>query len=110
MNWKVIIGAIVALGFASVADAYGSLRCKGRLIDIGDTMEEVATLCGAPLGRTVVEIPTRTRIGSGYSRLVGITTYERWTYDRGWGRFPVVLTFDQGRVRHIDYLPVRSGD
>ncbi len=110
MNWKIVIGAIVALGFAGVADAYGSLRCKGRLIDVGDTMEEVASLCGEPAGRSIEEIPTRTRVGAGYSRLTGITTNERWVYDRGWGRFPVVLTFDQGRVRHIDYLPVRSGD
>ncbi len=110
MNWKTIIGAIVALGLAGVADAYGSLRCKGRLIDVGDTMEEVASLCGEPAGRSIDEIPTRTRVGAGYSRLTGITTNERWVYDRGWGRFPVVLTFDQGRVRHIDYLPVRSGD
>ena len=110
MNWKVIIGAIVALGFASVADAYGSLRCKGRLIDVGDTMEEVASLCGDPAGRSIEEIPTRTRVGAGYSRLTGITTNERWIYDRGWGRFPAVLTFDQGRVIRIEYLPVRSGD
>ncbi len=110
MNWKLVIVAIAALGYASVVDAYGSLRCKGRLIDIGDTMEEVASLCGAPGGRAVDEIPTRTRAGSGYSRLTGITTMERWVYDRGWGRFPVVLTFDRGRVQRIDYLPVRSGD
>lgn len=110
MNWKLVIVAILALGFSSVADAYGSLRCKGRLIGIGDTMEQVATLCGAPLGRRIDEIPVRSRVGSGFTRPAGTTTTERWVYDRGWGRFPAVLTFDRGRVQRVDYLPVRSGD
>jgi len=33
---RMIVLAIL-LVYAGVADAYGSLRCKGRLIDVGDT-------------------------------------------------------------------------
>ena len=98
----------VLLLYAGAADAYGSLRCKGRLIDVGDSAAEVTELCGKPSKRIVTEIPVRAGILTGFTRFAGFTTSEQWIYDRGWGKFPAVLHFDDGRVQRIDYLPHRS--
>ena len=102
--------ALVALllGSASTADAYGSLRCKGKLIRPGIPQEKVMHLCGEPMSRVVEQIPVRSRTLTG-TRLSGVTVSERWEYHRGWGRFPVVLTFREGVLRRVDYLDYRAG-
>lgn len=100
----------VLLLLTSAADAFGSLRCKGRLIDVGDTASAVLSLCGEPAQRIVNEVPVRAGINSGFTRVLGMTAIERWVYDRGWGKFPAVLHVDEGVIRRIDHLPRRSGD
>ncbi len=106
------VGRLIALAtlFAvcGTADAYGSLRCKGKIVRVGDTKAEVVARCGAPAGRTVEEIPVRTRTINGFSRLTGVATDERLVYNRGWGRFPAVLTFQNGVLLRIDYLNTRA--
>lgn len=97
------------LVYAGSADAYGSLRCKGRIIDVGDRAAEVMALCGEPARRITNKAPVRSATRSGFTRFVGYTTAEQWIYDRGWGKFPAVLYFDSGELRRIEYLPKRSG-
>ena len=97
------------LGYCGAADAYGSLRCQGKIIDPGVTMAQVLEMCGSPKTRIIEEVPVRTRVASVFSRFVGITTTEQWVYDRGWGRFPAVLWFQDGNLKRIEYLPYRSG-
>ena len=109
MNLKVLL-VILLLGVPIAADAYGSLRCEGRLIRIGDSQARVTSLCGAPADRSTETVPARARTAAGYSRFIGVTTTERWVFDRGWGKFPAVLIFNEGRVQSIEYLPHRSGD
>ena len=94
--------------FAETADAYGSLRCKGRLIDVGADAAEIIALCGEPSRRIVTRVPVRTAVWTGYTRIAGYATTEQWVYDRGWGKFPAVLHLDAGKVRRIDYLSRRS--
>lgn len=94
--------------FAGVADAYGSLRCKGRFISVGDSAAKVLELCGEPGNRVVTQVPVRQGTLSGFTRFGGIATSEQWVYDRGWGKFPVVLFIDDGRIQRIDHLPRRS--
>ncbi len=106
--YKTIAIAMLIL-YAGTADAYGSLRCKGRLIDVGATVAEVVSLCGEPAGRTISAVPVRAGGLSGFSRLTGITSTEQWVYDRGWGKFPIVLFFDEGKIIRIEHLPHRSG-
>ncbi len=72
-------------------------------------MAQVLTMCGSPKTRTIEEVPVRTRVASGFSRFSGITLDERWEYDRGWGKFPAVLWFQDGKLQRIEYLPYRSG-
>jgi hypothetical protein len=100
----------ILLVYAGTADAFGSLRCKGRLVDVGDSAAEVLKLCGEPTRRVVTQVPVRAGTMTGFARFAGFATSEEWIYDRGWGKFPAVLHFDEGRIRHIDHLPHRSGD
>ncbi len=72
-------------------------------------MAQVLAICGSPKSRIVEEVPVRARLASGFSRFIGITTTEQWVYDRGWGKFPAVLKFDDGKLRRIEYLRYRSG-
>jgi hypothetical protein len=97
------------LCYCGAADAYGSLRCQGKIIDPGATMAQVLMMCGSPKIRIIEEVPVRTRVASGFSRFIGITLTEQWVYDRGWGKFPAVLWFQDGKLQRIEYLPYRSG-
>ena len=71
-------------------------------------MAQVLEMCGSPKARIVEQVPVRTGTSSGFSRLTGIIIAEQWIYDRGWGRFPALLWFQDGRLKRIDYLPDRS--
>ncbi len=108
MIYRLAILALM-LCYCGAADAYGSLRCQGKIIDPGVTMAQVLAMCGSPKTRIIEEVPVRARVASGFSRFIGFTTTEQWVYDRGWGRFPAVLKFHDGKLRRIDYLPYRSG-
>ncbi len=72
-------------------------------------MAQVLAMCGPPKTLIIEEVPVRARVASGFSRFIGITLTEQWVYDRGWGRFPAVLKFQDGKLRRIEYLPYRSG-
>ncbi len=97
------------VGYCGTADAYGSQRCKGKLIRPGDAMAQVLALCGEPRSRIVERVPVRSGTVTGLSRLTGVSVSERWEYDRGWGKFPVVLIFREGKLHRVDYLPYRAG-
>ena len=107
--YKATVLAILLL-CAGTADAHGSLRCKGRLIDVGDRATDVLALCGEPSRRVVTQVPVRAGTTSGFTRFAGFATSEQWVYDRGWGKFPAVLHVDEGEIRRIDHLSRRSGD
>lgn len=92
------------------AEASGTLRCKGQIVDVGDPVASVLALCGEPEARIVNEVPIRAGSRTRFTRYIGCTTAEQWIYDRGWGKFPAVLHVDAGTIRRIDYLPRRSGD
>lgn len=95
--------------YGGAAAAYGSLRCQSKIIRPGATMSQVLALCGTPRTRIVEEMPVRSRVVTGFSRLSGIAVTESWVYDRGWGKFPAVLIFRDNTLRRIDYLSYRSG-
>ena len=96
------------LCYCGAADAYGPLRCQGKIIDPGVTMAQVLALCGPPKTRIIEEVPVRAGVAGGFSRFIGFTTIEQWVYDRGWGRFPAVLWIQDGRLKRIEYLSYRS--
>ncbi len=107
--YRTAVLAILLL-YGGTADAHGSLRCKGRIVDVGDTAAKVLALCGEPASRVVTTVPVRAAVQSGFTRFAGFATSEQWIYDRGYGKFPAVLFLDDGRIRRVDHLRRRSGD
>ena len=105
-----ITAIAILLAVSGDAGAYGSLRCSGRIVDVGDSTAKVLSLCGAPSSRIASQTPVRAANVSGFTRFVGYSTSEQWVYDRGWGKFPAVLFFDDGVLRRIEHLSRRSGD
>jgi hypothetical protein len=105
---NIIVLACLALLYTSSANAAGTLRCNGKIIRVGDPAAYVLSQCGAPEHQVVQESLARAGTSSGFSRLTGIALSEQWVYERGWGKFPAVLTFLDGNVRRIDFLRNRS--
>ena len=99
----------LTLFYCEAIGDYGSLRCQGKIIDPGMSMAQVLALCGPPRSRQIEEAPIRSRVVAGFTRFAGLAVTEYWEYDRGWGKFPAVLTFQDGALKRVDYLSYRSG-
>jgi len=102
------LAAILVLtlsGAAASATDVKSVRCAGKIIDPGLPIGYVIALCGDPVSHVIEEAPVRARGRGGFSYVTGITVTEQLIYDRGWGRFPVWLQFQDGLLRRIQYLP-----
>ena len=80
------------------------IRCNGGLVTRGMIAAEVLAKCGEPKSRDVESVPIRVRLANGSSGVVGTTEIERWTYDRGAGQFPALLTFEQGKVKTLELI------
>jgi hypothetical protein len=94
-----------AASFALEAPADDTMRCRnGRLINTGMATAEVIGRCGEPSTRTVEEIPVRARLPNGNVVQTGTTRAERWIYERGQGQFDAQLTFEDDKLRRIDFL------
>ena len=92
------LAALAALAaFAQPAMAQ-SMRCGGKIIDLGMTSAEVAELCGQPDSKKVETQDVR----SG-NRVVGTTEVSQWTYRQG--AVTRVLEFDQGKLVNITIAP-----
>lgn len=94
------------------ATAGDSLRCRGRLVEIGDTPDEVRELCGPPGDISSEERYPDTWVSKydydqyGRPRLPylieGPIDYERWTYDFGTNRLSYDLYFENARLIRIE--------
>lgn len=104
---NVLLLALLASSYVSVASAEPALRCNGRIVRVGVPAAYVLSECGAPLDQVIQETTARVGTLSG-TRVVGLALSEQWVYDRGYGRFPAVLMFLDGTLRRIDFLPRRS--
>ena len=93
--------------FASTAFADDSLRCGNAIIDVGMVVEQVIDRCGQPKSKVVEDVPVRQRTKNGAVNTIGTTRVERWTYDRGYGQFPALLTFEAGELKSIELLTRR---
>jgi Protein of unknown function (DUF2845) len=92
------------LAFSMQPASADTLRCKGKLIDVGSTKGEVLAKCGEPSFVENVEEPVRVRRPNGTTYVVGTTNKEIWTYKRAPGKFPAVLTFDGSTLKSIDFI------
>lgn len=97
----------VAFTMASPATADDSLRCGTTLVTIGMVIDQVRAKCGEPQSRATEDVPVRARARTGAVNTVGTTRIERWTYDRGYGQLPALLTFEHSKLKSIELLTQR---
>lgn len=100
---KFVVGVAVALG-SPFAVADDTMRCGGALVRAGMIAPEIVAKCGEPKDKVVEEVPVRVRTRAGGVNNVGVTRVERWTYDRGYGQFPAVLTFEEGKLKSLELV------
>lgn len=96
--------AVVVLLGAMRADADDSIVCGNALVTVGMVASEVTARCGEPRTKDVEDIPIRVRRPNGTVGDAGVQHIERWTYDRGYGKFPALMTFDAGKLKSIELL------
>jgi hypothetical protein len=107
MGRRIGILFAVALTIAGAANADDSLRCGSVLVTLGMVMDQVLAKCGEPQSKSTEEVPVKTRARTGAVNTVGATRTERWTYDRGYGQLPALLTFEHGKLKSIELLARR---
>ena len=96
-----VLGGLVAVS----ARADDSMRCaNSALITVGMVGSQITAKCGQPKDKNVTEVPQRARRAGGTSAVVGTIRVERWTYDRGYGQFPALLTFEDDKLKSIELL------
>lgn len=99
-----VVPCTIALSIAGAAGAQDTIRCKSALVTVGMIAAEVLARCGDPEHKDVQSVPVRARRANGSSSVIGTTQIERWTYDRGPGQFPAVLTFEQGKLKDVELI------
>jgi hypothetical protein len=107
MSKKATLAVPLLLAWASGLYADDVIRCKGALVRSGMVTQEVLDRCGEPKAKEIESVPIRARRANGSSGVVGATQIERWTYDRGAGQFPALLTFESGKLKNIELLTGR---
>ena len=103
------IGILFAIAFAiaGAGRADDSLRCGSVLVTLGMVMDQVVAKCGEPQSKSGEDVPVKARARTGAVNTVGSTRIERWTYDRGYGQLPALLTFEHGKLKSIELLAHR---
>jgi hypothetical protein len=106
MKTRLAVTAVTVLGglVALAVRADDSMRCGNALITVGMVRAQVIAKCGQPKDKNVTEVPQRVRRSGGTSAVVGTLRVERWTYDRGYGQFPGLLTLEDGKLKSIELL------
>jgi hypothetical protein len=108
MPWRPPTLAMLALGLAALPGASAAqtdeLRCGGQIIDLGVAIGYVLDRCGTPAERSTREVPVRAANPNGTTRVIGTSRVERLVYDRGYGRFPAALEFEDGVLQRIEYV------
>jgi hypothetical protein len=108
MTWRLSVSVVIGLAAgspgASFAQTADELRCGGRIIDVGVAIGYVLDRCGSPLERSTHDVPVRAANPNGTTRVIGTSRVERLVYDRGYGRFPAALEFEDGVLQRIEYM------
>ena len=95
---------VTALVLASPAAMADTLRCKSSLIQPGATSGYVAEKCGEPDSKETVTEPIMARnLNNGTVYQAGTTSKDIWRYRRAPGKFPAVLTFEQGILKKLEF-------
>jgi len=107
MTYRSTLIVMGLLSLTPIAGADDVIRCGGALVRAGMIATEVIAKCGEPASKEVESVPIRVRRANGSSGIIGATRIERWTYDRGTGQFPALLTFEEGKLTSVELLTGR---
>jgi len=99
--------AVIAGFVALAARADDTMRCGNALVTVGMVAPQILAKCGQPKDKNVTEVPQRVRRPGGTSAVVGTVRVEHWTYELGYGQFPRLLTFEEGKLKSIELLTSR---
>jgi Protein of unknown function (DUF2845) len=83
-----------------------SLRCKGDIVDLGDTKADVFRKCGEPVMKDTYceKTPFKIKQSDGnYSVTERCENVDIWTYNPGKGQFWTNLYFAEGQLREMRY-------
>lgn len=111
----VILSAALMLSVLTAgtpAGADSSLRCKGSIVSLGASRQQVLDVCGPPDAREIRETARDQYVRQFYDYeqqrwilpklIVGPVRTERWTYDFGPHRFIRYLHFLNGELTKIE--------
>jgi hypothetical protein len=93
---------IAALTLCASAHA-DTLRCGSSLIQEGMSQSYVVEKCGAPDSKMELTEPVYARRPDGFTYKVGEAMQEIWRYKRGSGKFPAVMTFQDGKLKKLEF-------
>ncbi len=100
MNTRPAMALVLLLPLAASAETF---RCGKWVIDDETTRADLLHKCGAPTSRdSRVEDVRSPNKYTGGNMKVGETVIETWTYDRGSGAQPMVVTIVDGKVKSIE--------
>jgi len=102
MSVRWTLGGVFLLAGAAAGMADEVMRCGSALVNVGMIADQVVAKCGEPKSREVEDVPIRQRTRNGAVNTTGSTRIERWTYDRGYGQFPALLRFEEGKLKSIE--------
>lgn len=105
-----LAGTAVALGLGGAVPAQAeSLRCQGRIAEVGDSRLSVLHKCGEPMLRDQYCAPVY-YYNSPYpvpqpwaGWVAPCVPVDEWLYDRGPGNLMAVVRFRSGVVQSIEY-------
>jgi hypothetical protein len=91
-----LLAVSILAAYPAIAD--DSLRCGGKIVRTGMSIEEVRGYCGSPSSSEIEE----QNVHSG-NRIVGKTQIHIWRYARSSGQRTAVLEFDKDELQSIRY-------
>jgi hypothetical protein len=92
------LALVAAYSMIGMAEHAYALRCSGKIIDNGNTKEEVREFCGEP---TCIRKPGTVFVNKS-GIYVPMAADEEWVYNPGPGQFVRFIRFYYGKVVFIE--------
>ncbi len=92
--------AMFAAPFCFASDQ--TMRCGSALVTQSTPVEEFLQKCGQPTSKQSFTEDIRVGMEGGGTRHAGTTVKEVWTYDRGSGGRPYLVTVIDGKIKSIE--------
>jgi hypothetical protein len=79
-----------------------TFRCGGEIVSVGDSRYTVQKLCGKPQRSESVAKEKKKKEPKGSTSKSSSGKAQKWYYDRGYGDFLYVLTFEKDTLKKIE--------